>query len=327
MPRASIVVPAYNVAATLPETLASLLAQSERDLEVIVVDDGSTDETANVAEAHMRDPRVRLVRQRNRGLAGARNSGVAAARGAAIGFCDSDDLWEPDKLAAHLRHLEANPHVGLSYSGSLLIDECGAPTGCAQRPRLTGIDAAHILKRNPVGNGSAPVFRAEALREIAYRPDGETARDWVFDETFRQSEDIECWLRFALTTRWAIEGAPGLLTRYRVNACGLSADTDRQLAAWERMVEKLTPLAPGFFARHAPAARAYQLRYLARRAVSDNRPAKAARLLARSFTASPRPLFEEPAKTAVTLAATLVLALFGAGALRAATGLATLRSA
>ncbi|ANT62392.1 glucosyl transferase [Salipiger sp. CCB-MM3] len=307
-PTASIIVPAFNAEATLGETLASLRLQTLSDLEIIVVDDGSTDQTPQIAaKIAAADPRVRLIRQANRGLAGARNSGIAAARASYIGFCDADDHWAPGKLAAHVAHLEANPHVGLSFAGSLLMTETGAPMRRAQRPRLKAIGATHVFKRNPVGNGSVPVMRREALAALAWRPAQERERDWVFDETFRQSEDIECWLRLALTTDWEIEGIPGLLTRYRITSGGLSAATERQYAAWERMVEKLTPLDPHFFARHAPAARAYQLRYLARRAISDGRGAEARRLLRRALLCSPRPLIEEPLRSAVTIAAALLV--------------------
>jgi len=311
MPLATIVVPAYNVADTIGVTLASLLGQTEADFEIVVVDDGSTDRTVQVVRS-FDDARIRLVAQANRGLAGARNTGIAEARGAFIGFCDSDDLWRPEKLAAHLAHLQANPQVGVSFSGSELIDEAGGSLNLFQSPRLAAIDAAHVFKRNPIGNGSAPVFRRAALDAIAWRPATETARDWWFDETFRQSEDIECWLRLALTTDWQIAGVPGALTLYRINQGGLSANTDRQFAAWERIVGKLAPLDPAFFARHAPAARAYQLRYLARRAVSDRDGGRARALAYRSLVSSRVPLLEEPAKTLTTCAAAAVLAIFGA---------------
>lgn len=311
MPRASIVVPAYNSARSLPATLDALLAQSFDDFEIVVVNDGSTDPTLPVAQAYEADPRVRVVSQANRGLAGARNTGIAAASGAFIGFCDADDLWVADKLAAHVDHFERNPDLGLSYSGSKLIDEKGRALGLSQRPRLREVSAAHIFMRNPVGNGSAPVMRRAALDGIAYRPSFETRRDWVFDETFRQSEDIECWLRFALTTDWQIEGVRGALTCYRVNAAGLSANTDRQLAAWERMVRKLRPLHPTFFARHEDAARAYQLRYLARRAVSALDGDAAWALIRQAMAHSARPLVQEPLKTVATLGAAVSLRALG----------------
>lgn len=319
---ASIIMPAFNVQATMRDTLTALLAQTYASFEVIIVDDGSTDCTPGIAATFAADPRVRVIRQANRGLAGARNTGIAAARGDVIGFCDADDLWEPQKLARHVAHLQANPQVGISYSGSALMDDNGTLTGQAQRPRLHGITASHVFKRNPIGNGSAPVIRRAVFEQIAYRPRHETLRDWYFDETFRQSEDIECWLRIALTTDWRFEGVPGLLTAYRINAGGLSAATDRQLAAWERMVEKLTPLNPAFFDVNTPAARAYQLRYLCRRAISDL-DAPRAQALGRAWIGQSRaPLVEEPVKSAVTLAASAVLSVFGGATLRNAMMLA-----
>ena len=85
---ASIIMPAFNVQATMRDTLAALLAQTYPDFEIIIVDDGATDCTPGIAAEFATDARVRVIRQANRGLAGARNSGIAAARGDVIGFCD-----------------------------------------------------------------------------------------------------------------------------------------------------------------------------------------------------------------------------------------------
>ena len=318
MPRASIVVPAYDTLATLPETVASLLAQEFDDFEVIVVDDGSPDAVADWV-LEQRDPRLHLVRQANRGLAGARNGGIAAARGEYVGFCDGDDLWEPGKLARHVAHLDARPEVGLSYAGSSLIDAAGRPMGLAQRPKTGRVSARDVLLRNPVGNGSAPVIRRACLDDIAFRPGGET-RDWWFDESFRQSEDIECWLRIALSTAWEIEGIEGALTRYRIVSSGLSANLERQLGTWERVADRVAQAAPAFARRHLPAARAYQYRYLARRAVTLGDGRAALSLAARGLAASRHPLLHEPAKTGATLAAAAVLALGGRRLVRRALG-------
>lgn len=311
MPLVSIIVPAFNVAKTLPATLNALLAQTFTDYEIIVVDDGSTDTTAALLEEYAGIPDFKVISQRNRGLAGARNTGIAAARGLYIGFCDADDLWVPEKLGCHVAHLHSAPHVGISYSGSALIDDDGAPLGMAQTPRLKNITPEHIFKRNPIGNGSAPVIRKAVFAAIAHRPAFEKTRDWYFDETFRQSEDIECWLRIALTTEWRFEGIEGDLTQYRVNAGGLSAATDLQLAAWDRMIAKLSLIAPEFFAKTAKTARAYQLRYLARRAISDKDTGRAVDLLTQSLAQSWKPLWEEPRKSLTTIAAAMVLRLAG----------------
>lgn len=317
MPLASLIVPAFNVAETLPETLTSLLNQTAHDYEIIIVNDGSSDDTLRVAHAFEAQGNIRILSQANRGLAGARNTGIAAARGEFIGFCDADDVWEPNKLQIHLQHLMANPDLGVSYSGSALIAQDSAPLGLSQNPKLVNVEAGDILKRNPIGNGSAALFRQKVFDDIAYRPAFEKQRDWYFDETFRQSEDIECWLRIALTTDWQFEGVPGLLTRYRVNASGLSAALDRQLASWERAVCKLRQINPEFFAAYESAARAYQLRYLARRAISNNQ-AKAARdLLRQAIKSSRRPLVEEPLKTLTTALACYLPSTVSFGAISA----------
>ncbi|RWR51901.1 glycosyltransferase family 2 protein [Sinirhodobacter ferrireducens] len=312
MPHASIIVPAHNAEATLDATLRSLRAQSFADLEIIVVDDGSTDRTVRIGADHAgEDRRVQLVVQANRGPAAARNSGIRVARGAIVGFCDAGDLWRPHKLAAHVRHLAAAPAVGLSFSGSARIGGAGYAPGLAQRPRLAGIRPEHVFLSNPVGNGSAAVLRRAALDAIAWRPAGERLCDCWFDESFRQFEDLECWLRLALTTDWQIEGVPGALTAHRLPPAGPPAASGRQLAAWERVVAKLTPLAPEFFARHTPAARAYQLRTLARGAVLAGDGRAALCLALASLRLSCQPLRLEPAKTLTTLAAALALRLFG----------------
>lgn len=312
MPTASIVIPAYNVAATIRATVESALSQSFDSFEVIVVDDGSTDETPRIL-AGIDDPRLCVIRQANRGLAGARNGGIAAARGRYVGFLDGDDLWAPGKLAAHVAHLDANPDVGVSFSASSLIDGDDRLLGLHQSPKLCDIAPNDILRRNPVGNGSAPVIRRTALDAIAWRPEDETERDWWFDETFRQSEDIECWMRIALLTDWQFEGLAAPLTLYRVNPGGLSANLCRQHETWERMMAKVREANPAFAALNERPARAYQLRYLARRAVSSRDGAVALGLLARASRQSAEPLLREPVKTLTTLAAAAALSILGAG--------------
>ncbi len=121
-PKVTVVVPAFNVSKYIAASLRSILAQTFTDFEVIVVNDGSTDDTAKIVAA-FRDPRIQLLTQKNRGLAGARNSGIRLAKGEYIAFLDSDDLWLPEKLDRHVRHLDSKPRVGVSYSGSSFIDD------------------------------------------------------------------------------------------------------------------------------------------------------------------------------------------------------------
>lgn len=311
MTRASIIVPAFNVAGTLKETMQALLAQTYGSYEIIIVDDGSCDETPQIAAQFSTDPRVSVLRQANRGFAAARNVGISVAQGEFIGFCNAGDLWLPNKLARHVSHLRAHPKVGVSFSGSTLIDGAGTAKGRVPMPCVTGISPACIFKRNPIDNGSAMVIRRAALTDIAYRPRSEIQRDWYFDETFRHCADIECWMRMALTTDWAFEGIRDTLTQTRVTDGGLCVKADRQLDAWERMVAKLTPLDPAFFRMNAPAARAYQLRDMSRRAIRDLNGARAVNLTYGSMAQSRAPLIEDPGQSLRTICA--AAALFCAG--------------
>lgn len=306
-PLVSVVIPAYNAVRFLPDSIPSVLTQTWTDLELIVVDDGSTDGTAACVRT-FDDPRIRLVSQANRGLAGARNGGIRAARGRYIAFLDADDLWHPEKLARHVQHLQAQPDVGVSYSASALMDDQGRDMHLLQNPKLHGVTARDVFLRNPVGNGSAPVIRRQTLDDIAFAaPTGAPGEWWYFDERFRQSEDIECWLRIALCTHWSFEGLAEPLTRYRVNAGGLSATLDKQYATWQTAVDKMRAIAPFFVARYERQARAYQLRYLARRALSLQDPRRALRLLVQAVHSFPGMWREEPARTGMTLGAALAM--------------------
>src|SRR5688572_23399136 len=114
MPRVSVITPAYNAEKFLAATIGSVLKQTERDFEMLVVDDGSTDDTATIAGWFAaRDHRVRLIRQSNAGSAEARNTAVAQAQGEFFALLDSDDLWMPGFLATHLAILEESPELDL----------------------------------------------------------------------------------------------------------------------------------------------------------------------------------------------------------------------
>ncbi|CAO1650794.1 glycosyltransferase family 2 protein [Parasphingorhabdus sp. NYA22] len=303
-PAISIIMPVYNVEQYVSAAIDSVLGQTFENFELIIVDDGGGDRSVEIC-ASFNDPRIRIISQVNRGLAGARNTGILAARGEYIALLDSDDSWNPEKLALHKIHLDSNPQVGVSYSGSRFMDAQGTPLRQAQRPKLENITAQDILTRNPVGNGSAAVIRKTALDTIAFHHPEETQRLCFFDEDFRQSEDIELWIRMALQSGFHFEGIDGLLTNYRIISGGLSANIAAQYDSWNRMMTKTQISAPEFLAQFGDEARAYQLRYLARRAVQMGDGAFALSLLKEAFAVSSKPLVKEPIKSAVTfLAAT-----------------------
>ncbi|WP_323133371.1 glycosyltransferase family 2 protein [Marinobacter sp. F3R08] len=308
MPKVSVVMPVFNVAAFVSQAIQSVLSQSFSDFELLIIDDCSPDNSIEICES-FDDSRIRIIRHRlNRGLAGARNTGIHHARGEYLAFLDSDDFWRNDKLQCHVSHLDAHQEVGISFSRSAFVDADGVPTNFYQMPKLSGITASHLFCRNPIGNGSAPVIRKAVFNDIAF-PGNHGGIDEIryFDSSLRQSEDIECWLRISLKTDWCIEGIPEPLTFYRLNAGGLSAQLHKQLGSWEQVAEITASYAPEFVERHASRARAYQLRYLARQAIRLGDGTAAIRFFNRSLKSSLRPAFEELGRTLVTGVAAYLL--------------------
>lgn len=305
-PIVSVVMPVYNVEAYVAEAIESVLAQTFADFELIIVDDGGNDGSLEICRS-FDDARIRIISQTNRGLAGARNTGIIESRGRYVAFLDSDDRWLPEKLALHVIHLDNNPEIGLSFSPSWFIDAEGRRMRLRQTPKLSHISSADIFCRNPVGNGSAPVIRREALETVAFDHHSKASRSWYFDETLRQSEDIEMWLRLAVAGGVRFAGIAPALTEYRVGGGGLSSQVVRQYQAWEEVVARLSSYAADFATKHAARARSYQLRYLARRAVQLGDHSMALTLLREAMASSIRPLLEEPSKTLVTIGA----AIFG----------------
>ena len=301
VPVVSVIIPMYNVGKYIEQSIKSVLKQTYHHFELILVDDGCLDDTLNVVNKFS-DPRIRIIHQKNRGLSGARNTGIDAARGLYVALLDADDYWAKDKLAKHIQHLSANPKVGVSYSSSLFINEEGVLLGVGQYPKLKDITTQHIFCRNPVGNGSSPVIRRSLLSEIGYfGVKRDKYRKMYFDETLRQSEDIELWTRIALTTSWKFAGIKKPLTYYRVNNSGLSADVDKQFASWQHAVMLNKDSNPKFFKQFYSLAKAYQLRYLARRAIQSESKLTAFKLIHQAMFCNFRIVFQEPSRTIMTL--------------------------
>jgi glycosyltransferase involved in cell wall biosynthesis len=300
MSTVSVIIPVYNVERFVERSLRSVLNQTFVDYEIVVVDDGGTDRSIDICRS-VKDDRIRIIHQQNRGLAGARNAGIRSATGKYIALLDSDDLWHVDKLKLHVAHLESNPDVGVSYSGSAFIDENDQLLGMSMAPQLTNISTPLIFCRNPVGNGSAPVFRREVFDDLAFpvSRDGRVETCY-FDENFRYGEDIECWMRIACQTGWAFEGIEGDLTLYRIVSGGLSSNTDKMYEYWNRMYEKVRLMAPELVDEHGARARGYQIRYYARRAVKERQGRRAMKYFFSAMRVHPFMLFEEPKKTMIT---------------------------
>jgi glycosyltransferase involved in cell wall biosynthesis len=183
-PLVSVVIPAYDAAAFLAEAVASVLRQTWRDLEVIVVDDGSSDGTGALAdELAAGDDRVRVVHQVNGGPSAARNAGIAVAQGEYLCFLDADDAFLPDKIERQLTFLLHHPECDLVYSDHYLGDDHLKPTflNCRRPPPIPMQEL--LVYRNWFAVWS-PLIRARLVAKVG-----------KFDEGLRGSEDWDYWLR------------------------------------------------------------------------------------------------------------------------------------
>jgi glycosyltransferase involved in cell wall biosynthesis len=304
-PCVSVIMPVYQVENYVAHAIQSVLDQSYKDFELIIVDDGGTDSSLAICQSFV-DERIRIISQRNRGLAGARNTGIASVRGRYIALLDSDDVWFKEKLAVHVAHLNANLDIGVSYAGAELIDEGGGALGIRQRPKLGHVTAKDVFCGRAIPNGSTPAFRIEMLTDaVLHRePDG---RAWYFDESLRRSEDIECWTRLALRSRLRFEAVNEALTYCRVNSKGLSADIIRQLSSWEQMCTSIATFAPEFVAQYRAEARARELRYLAWRCVFMRDRGLGIALIMEAISSFPRLLWQEPVQSFTTLLTCLAM--------------------
>lgn len=228
----SVVCPAYNCASFVEAALESVFAQSYRPIEVIVVDDGSTDATAKRVHGFSE---VQYLQQVNQGPSAARNYGVRRARGEFVAFLDLDDLWKPEKLAEQITGLESLPGAGLSFSDMRLFSDAGDDDlTMFQKYRLTQeffgdglrVDnaVAKLASRNFIPTSSV-VARKSVLTQIG-----------GFDERFRKAEDWDLWLRIAL--RHPIVYSSKLLTLKRVHDLNVSRDSEGMNAGALQVLEK-----------------------------------------------------------------------------------------
>lgn len=295
-PRFSVVVPCYNSAETIVSTLESVLQQTRQDFEIIVVDDGSKDDSAEkVAALAQRDRRITLIRQSNAGVSRARNRGVEASRGGLIALLDADDLWDARFLEIHAERFNKDAALGLSFSAVRFIDAQGRDTGEFSRSKLSGLTAVEILSTNPCTTCSSIVVRRQVFDDAG-----------SFDASLRRAEDQEWLFRVALTS-WKIEGVSSALVSYRNSASGLSANLDAMYEGFSLMLARARRKDPTLVDRAAPLASARMSRYLARRALRlQHGRSMARRFMMRALRLGPGMILSEPKQTLATLAAAFV---------------------
>ena len=211
MRRVSVIVPCFNHSQFLVESVEGILRQSYRDLELIIIDDCSSDKSWEIISSLAScDPRIRPIRhERNQGVSSSRNDGLRAAIGAFIGFCDADDVWEDEKLKFQVDLLESNPDYDIAYCDSVIIDQNGSPT----RQRFSDLFPppkppsgwlfAELVERNFI-NTQSVIARKECLHRTGH-----------FDEDLKVLEDWWYWIRLSRHHRFLYSQEP--LAKYRMH--------------------------------------------------------------------------------------------------------------
>ena len=226
-PLVTVVIPSYNAAATIDETLRSVRAQRHRNLEILVVDDGSADATAEIALRHQQeDGRVRVLKQKNGGVAKARNHGIAEAKGAFVAPVDADDLWEDGKIERQLRVLlDGGPKMALVYNWYAAIDENSIITSVSSTAAPEGMVFEEMLRSNFIGNGSTPLMRRDVVLACGGYDSG------LHAQGAQGCEDLKLYLAIAEHHHFGV--VPDFLTGYRFTAGNMSSNGPRMIRSYE----------------------------------------------------------------------------------------------
>lgn len=223
-----MIVPAYNYGRFLPMAIRSVLGQSCPDWELLIVDDGSTDDTAEVVRPFLRsDARVRYLRQKNAGLSAARNTGIRRARTPFVALLDADDEWEPEFLSRALGAFDRLPtEFGLVATASRLMDAAGQLLPASNRgtKREREIFSEELILKNRF-SADAVLIRREVFDACG-----------MFDEELRSSEDRDMWIRLARLRR--IHWCPEVLVRIRRHGDNMSGNCDRMRDNMRRVLRK-----------------------------------------------------------------------------------------
>jgi glycosyltransferase involved in cell wall biosynthesis len=231
-PLVSVIIPAFDAAEHIRQALNSVLSQTYRTLEIIVVDDGSSDATIAIVDEFLKkDIRFRLIRQSNLGVGAARNTAIRKARGKYIAPLDADDFWFPKKLEKQVACMEqSGGETGLVYCWNTLIDEHGNSLGNADPYAVEGRLRHVLLLRNFLGNASTPLFRAAALEKVGlYLTRAEQGGA-------QGCEDWDLALRIAET--FSVRLVPEFQVAYRQTNSSMSLQTESMAASFAVLMRR-----------------------------------------------------------------------------------------
>ncbi|MEL6861246.1 MAG: glycosyltransferase family 2 protein [Pseudomonadota bacterium] len=290
-PAVSIIMPAYNAGPVIEDTIRNVQAQTLRNWELIIVDDGSTDDTASIAlRLAEEDARICVLQRCNRGPSVARNAGADLARAHVLAFLDADDFWAADRLSGMLKAFRDKPQAGVLFSRTRFLDAETLRPGTLTRHRAR-LTAADIMAENALCSTSNIV----CLKSVFTKTGG-------FTPGLHHAEDQDWLLRVALEDKWQILGLDEEWFFYRSAEHSQSADLEAMRAGWHRMVAAAQSHAPERAARAARRAYGPIHRQLARRALRMGRSREALKYLFMGLRGDPLLLLRQPKRTGLTLA-------------------------
>ena len=234
----SAIIPCYNQAHFLGEAIASVLRQTYAHYEIIVVDDGSTDDTANVAARH---PGVRCIRKKNGGLAAARNTGLRASAGDYVVFLDADDRLLPDAFEAGVSALDADPKCAMAYGHVRLIDAAGAPLPSPEQAGVGRDYYLEMLRHNFIWTPGAVMYRRAALDAVGdFAASVSASADFDLNLRIARSHSIRCLDRVVLEYRKHgsnMSGSFGLMLSHSVAVLRAQEEVVRGNLRYEAALE------------------------------------------------------------------------------------------
>lgn len=255
-PAVSVVIPCYNAKKFLSETLGALRAQTFTDWEAIVIDDGSTDNSSDIAWGlSQADKRISVSWQTNWGVSFSRNRGAELAKADIVAFLDADDVWHPNFLKEMFAFMQAKPERSVGFARARFVSLEGAPTGAVSRSKLKKLSTADFLAGNPTTTCSNLVVRRDAF-----------LKSGGFKKGLNHAED-QLWLLQMHLNDHLIEGHDKILLDYRTNNAGLSSEVEAMRRGWDEMVSTVQSMYPDVITPALPSARARNFLYLAKRAM------------------------------------------------------------
>jgi len=288
-PQISIIMPVYNGEKSLPASIDSILAQSYESWELIIIDDGSTDNSYSLAKSYtLSDQRIRSYHRQNSGPSSARNYAISISRGEYVAFLDADDQWSRHRLLDLIYKFQTLPKAGVLFTRTRFVDAKTGKPG-ALTPHIPRLNAATLLSENPACSTSNIMCKQEVLQRLG-----------GFKAGLDYAEDQDWLLRVALDGTYEICGVNTEGLYYASTPDSQSSDLEAMRRGWVHLVTDARKTHPEIIDRLRPSASAKFYRYLARRALRMRTPSAAFKYLLASMRHDPSLILKQPKRTGLT---------------------------